>query len=83
MDSTNEKKSNSFSLSTPKSPLLLIICNLPALFYFLARPHGSKERGTTTPDLIDINRFANQWLLNWTEWSAIWSVSDRTGAQRD
>ena len=34
-----------FPLSTPKSPLLLTICNLPALFYFLARPwlQGKKD----------------------------------------
>ena len=38
MDSSSEKKSSSFPLSTPESPLLLIICNLLALFYFLARP---------------------------------------------
>ena len=46
-----------FPPSPSKSPLILIICNLPYFAFSLAR--GSEERRKTARDLININRFAS------------------------
>ena len=71
-----------FPLSTPKSPLLLIICNLPALFYFLARPwlqgkrddHSRSNRYQSFCKLmvIELNWVKCNLVCIWSDGRAAW-----------
>ena len=68
-------------LSTPKSLLLLIICNLPALFYFLARPwlQGKKDHHSRS------NRYQSFCKLmvielNWVKYNLVCIWSDGRAA---
>ena len=78
-----------FPLSTPKSPLLLIICNLPALFYFLARPwlqrkkdhHSRSNRYQSFCKLmvIELNWVKCNLVCIWSDGRAAWLKKKNCG----